>query len=294
MKLIADFWCTRAILLGCLTFTFISLNANALVQCGLPGEKLQICRACSETVSPEQRQVIQEIFGELSHRRWHSEWHEIRAWEFVSPQRRTELLATGNVPMNLAEYQMGSRLGGENFLFMHREMIKMLQAGLTKRGLDCVAPWTALPATIYDSQWPVPDAVSGVGDLQIINSVFSGVKTEERDIANYNWTGSSLNDLGYRAELGSNAMHGPLHWLYQKRPLQCKSGRDVSPTCDDLVTTWAAAVNPHFWKLHGFIDNLVAYWMTANQISEISTECKSRPGCYQWSGTWVGGMPHHQ
>lgn len=52
------------------------------------------------------------------------------------------------------------------------------------------------------------------------------------------------------------------------------------PAYDWLGDTYSSHVNPVFWKLHGWIDDCIEAWASANGIS----------GDIDWNGTWVGGM----
>ena len=58
---------------------------------------------------------------------------------------------------------------------------------------------------------------------------------------------------------------------------------DIDEKWDDPEYSWmgdfyASQVNPYFWKLHGWIDDRIEDWKTANDVTEMV-----------WNGTWIGG-----
>ena len=57
-----------------------------------------------------------------------------------------------------------------------------------------------------------------------------------------------------------------------------------------LGNPFSSAVSPAFWKLHGFVDNLVVAWLHENGYATIKDECGLDRTCYTWRSQWVGGM----
>jgi hypothetical protein len=63
-------------------------------------------------------------------------------------------------------------------------------------------------------------------------------------------------------------------------------GHTIDPLWDDprydhLADTYSSHVNPVFWSLHGWVDDRIEDWKTANGVY----------GNAFWKGTWVGKMP---
>jgi hypothetical protein len=83
----------------------------------------------------------------------------------------------------------------------------------------------------------------------------------------------------------------PLSQTFTDESILTPSKHD-DPKRDWLGNPFSAHVNPTFWKLHGWIDDVVVDWLKANDFTEISENCENRPGCYQWKSTWVGGGDH--
>jgi hypothetical protein len=57
-----------------------------------------------------------------------------------------------------------------------------------------------------------------------------------------------------------------------------------------LADPYGAAVNPVFWKIHGYVDAVIDRWLSANGFENISKDCTGIEKCYQWKGMWTG-MP---
>lgn len=60
---------------------------------------------------------------------------------------------------------------------------------------------------------------------------------------------------------------------------------------DWLADPYGAAVNPTFWKIHGYVDHVLELWLKAQGKTRVSRDCGDDTTCYAWHGTWVGEMP---
>jgi hypothetical protein len=65
-----------------------------------------------------------------------------------------------------------------------------------------------------------------------------------------------------------------------------------NPAYNWLADPYGAAVNPRFWKIHGYVDNAIMLWLRANGKKRIALECPQNDAdCHQWSGEWIGNLP---
>ena len=89
-------------------------------QCGLTGETLNICSACSETTSEDAMRVLRPVLGSKEHSAWHSKWHKIRVGqEGIDANMFAKLQSIGLVPPAVSReeffkvYGLGGALAGE-------------------------------------------------------------------------------------------------------------------------------------------------------------------------------------
>lgn len=265
-------------------------------QCGLPGERLNICSACTNATSEAQMKVLRPMVGEKSHLAWHADWHELRGTvEPLTPAAYRNAQDSGLVPraMSFEEFTSkysveGGSLAGENFLFMHRLMIKMVQLELAGNGQPCFAPWNELPASVDDASWPVPKRFAtpvakeqASMQLEAMRGLLAKLRSPTL-LKNV-----SLNRLG---QLIEPRLHLQLHGFYQSAP-RCSPEARAQGFCDDLVPVGTSPLNKHFWKIHGLVDQLIGDWLKAHGYREIAVDCGGRAACYQWQGTWIGRYP---
>ena len=185
---------------------------------------------------------------------------------------------------------------GEDFLFMHREMIKNVNAILAQvqdPQYPKVEGWEIIPRP-GDLEYPVPPAwVDGVREVksdQYFENVF--IPWEQQYTKPDYLSRVTLGQLGAELEFSiHNAMH--MRWASQPSGTRPRANptkpelidrRWDDPSYNYLGDTYSSHVNPIFWKLHGWIDNRIEGWKSANGIT----------GDIQWSGTWVGHMHGHE
>lgn len=190
---------------------------------------------------------------------------------------------------------------GEDFLFMHREMIADINRVLADVGqpdYPRVEGWKAVPRP-DDPDYPVPPPYeTGEPDL---DAYLREVKSDEFFHANFiGWEeeftdpdrlrAMSLGELGARIEF---SIHNQMHMRWSEpvaaiRPdasASSPSGIDPrwdQPSYDWLGDSYSSHVHPVFWRLHGWVDDRIEDWRRANAIA----------GPIPWKGTWEGPEAH--
>lgn len=269
--------------------------AKNYVQCGLPGEKLAICSACETKPSKEIMDFIRPFLAEKNHTEWHERWHTSRATAGeISSQAFEHRKKEGWFPQNetLEDFKKihtakNGTGAGEDFFFMHRLMLKMVQLESAAAGLPCIAPWKDVP-DLDDKEWPLPRPLADQDDHEQAENTLEGFRSalaKYRDPAKLKTL--SLNKLGAIVE---PAFHQTMHNFYRSSP-PCSEEAKNKGYCDDLVPIDTSPLNKYFWKIHGMLDLLVGDWLKANGYSEIAADCSGKKKCYQWQSSWVGKRP---
>ncbi|MFJ4082952.1 hypothetical protein ACIP2Z_28840 [Streptomyces iakyrus] len=242
----------------------------------------------------------------------HMLWHSARdSWAILTPEEREVYRDHGWEPPRQSlsapdpvtgrrsiEFENGS---GEDFLFMHREMIGTVDGILAE--LDDpqhprVEGWPTIPSP-EDTEYPVPPPFVIPGDSGTTNAI-GNAKTATAFDRIRAWESRftdpaelrllTLRRLGAGIEYGiHNQMH--LRWsaeIPSYRPGQADF--DVDPQWDDagynwLADTYSAHVNPIFWKLHGWVDARIDDWMAANELTG--------PVPWSFDPPWSGPAGHH-
>jgi hypothetical protein len=264
-------------------------------QCGLPGEKLNICSTCTNEFPEDSLRALRPMLGSKNHSDWHAKWHKVRTLQpDVEDSYFAKLQDAELVPKNISKeeffklYAQKGTLSGENFFFMHRMMIKMVQFELAMNGKPCVSPWENLPTTISDPVWPVPRKYKDLSEKAQDERMLQSLRASIAKIQSPEFLQKvTLAELGRIIEPG---FHQTLHAFY-RTSTGCTPEAKAQGFCDDLIPVETSPVNKHFWKLHGLIDQLLGHWLKANSYTEISTDCGGRGACYQWQGTWIGKYP---
>lgn len=265
-------------------------------QCGLMGETVNICGSCADDISEKAMQVLRPVLGSKEHLKWHENWHKVRALtEMPDEATYAKHQASGLLAKDMDKesffknyvYEFGGSLAGENFFYMHRMMIKMVQFELSMNNLPCIAPWEDLPSSTTDATWPVPRKTTEKDEL-----LLSKFKEQLQRYKNPTFLRQiSLSQLGKAVEM---TLHRELHAFYRGKIVQ---GQACSPEalaqgyCDDLLPNGTSPLNKYFWKIHGLVDQILGHWLLANGYEEISLQCENKSACYQWQGTWVGRYP---
>lgn len=249
------------------------------------------------------------MMAKREHRMHHWLWHEVRnGWHDYPKDVQTKLDDLGwRPPRPLMDEAGRPNLrshAGEDFLYMHRQMIADVNTVLSRVGdpdYKRIEGWTVVPPP-GDPDYPVPPAWFN----PLMASFLPRLRRIKSDTYYYKrfvyWQRLftdpaflrrvSLGKLGVLIELTiHNMMH--LRWgappgstfPYPESPTE---GETIPPEWDDprydfLVETYSSHVNPIFWKLHGWIDDRVEDWRLVNGAAKDDF----------WNGTWVGRMPDH-
>jgi hypothetical protein len=246
----------------------------------------------------------------------HEMWHFVRAvWKNPSfgAAGKGFLTQLGwALPDNRAPMDGDGRLildnaAGEDFLFMHRDMIRMTDMSLAAENEPPITRWSSVPGPM-DLETPVPPAweyndptqttEENEGMTRFLQFIKSDqyfddtMRTRAAFFENQSNLGRlSLGALGNLVEMTiHNAMH--MRWSEEPNPYRTQSifrilaGQDTYDSTWDAVSydylgdTFSSHVNPHFWYLHGWVDSLIDRWAIANEM---------QPQDIVWTGTWLGG-----
>lgn len=235
----------------------------------------------------------------------HWMFHSVRnGWSFFTPAQRTKLEDLGWKPPRPAQGGNPANPSpavdndsGEDFLYMHRQMIADVDAILAQSNeaeYPRVEGWAQIPA-LADADYPVPpgwhSGIPGLDQaLQRAKSpeAYAQLAQWERDFTDpvklKQWT---LGQLGSRLEY---SIHNQMHMRWCSEPSSMRPGAGLfdtidtqwdAPPYDWLGDTYSSHVNPMFWKLHGWIDDRIEDWKAAHNVAAI-----------EWTGTWMGPATH--
>jgi hypothetical protein len=258
-------------------------------------------------------QVVLQMVGTEHYRLHHAIWHGLRDnWvtpsdgelsenekKFVdelgwAPPRPNQKPTRGTVARREADNG-----AGEDFLFMHRQMILKVQETLKNAGLQPIASWASLPSPNRDSRnadgfsvppaWDAGQGDAGFKGLATIKSDEywnSRMTFLERQFKNASYVATlSLDQLGAKIEwLIHNLMH--IRWCSQQtdpespttpipsgRPTTDRSQKWIRVQSngndfyyDDLNDTFSSHVHPIFWRLHGWVDDRIEDWFRAHEL----------------------------
>jgi hypothetical protein len=270
-----------------------------------------VCTSFSDTVTDAQQAVINSVIAARSHRLQHALWHATRSG--LTDDEKTHVIGAfgpswGEVhdlcPEPTADpSDHGYNPAGEDFLFMHRQMVTMLRAQFIANHLPCISGWTHVPTT---TEWALPDSdTSGPKS----DAALAQLTTWDSTFQNPKWLKSiSLSQLGWALEF---TIHNNLHMRYATTnppagfPGVAQTGGAPIPYDGNFPADWqydkpaynwladpyGAAVNPTFWKIHGYVDHLIDLWLSANGYQSVAIDCQGAKSCYQWKGTWTGEIP---
>ena len=259
---------------------------------------------------PKLPKPVIDSMADRAHRMHHFLWHEVRnGWLSFSPDERKRIAALGWEPprparrtnANGASEPVLDNFSGEDFLYMHRNMISDVDRELAKiadKSYPKVEGWPKPPGPA-DKDWPVPAAYS-LGDAGT-DAYIKDCKSKEfysgemaQWIQAYTDPATlkrmSLGELGSRLEF---TIHNRMHMRWSRKPARVRPDVDPEaaevidkrwdvPSYDWLGDTYSSHVNPVFWKLHGWVNQCVDLWMKAHGVQ----------GPVPWKGTWVGPDMH--
>jgi hypothetical protein len=248
------------------------------------------------------KQVI-DLMASRAHRIHHYVWHQVRnAWHRYPDDVKDAITRLGWNPPRPAFYE-GDVLAldnksGEDFLYMHRQMIAQVNGVLQRVGdpnYAQVEGWKSLPKP-SDREFEVPNAWDS-GD-PVFDERFQRVKSAEFFDVMFNWevyyrSPDNLRrlSLGQLGSLIEFTIHNNSHVRWCARPPGQRPNPDPAdpdaiakewddPSYDFLGDTYSSHVNPAFWYLHGWVDECIDHWQRARGLAKID-----------WTGMWVGKLP---
>ncbi|MFG1702627.1 hypothetical protein ACFLIM_05485 [Nonomuraea sp. M3C6] len=250
--------------------------------------------------------LVIEAMADRAVRLHHMLWHASRdRWERLTEAERKVFRDHGWEPPrpsltadSQVEFGNGS---GEDFLFMHREMIRTVNEILAELA-DPLHPrvvgWPAIPAA-EDEQFPVPPPFTVPGSVATTDAIQRAKSAEtlerlrEREAQVTDpvvLRGMTLGRLGAFIEF---RIHNTLHMRWAAEMPGYRPGGssfDVDPrwdvpSYDWLADTYSSHVNPIFWRLHGWVDARIDDWMRANEVTG--------PVPWSFDPPWTGPGDHH-
>lgn len=260
-------------------------------QCGLSGEDFRLCRRCEGKVTADSMDAVRPMLSRFEHRSWIHRWHTEFAKEQVKIKPsdfRTER-SMGHVRAKEEIDEFERRMDanwGESFLFAHRQVQKMMQLEMTVQGKPCFGARQDWP-----KRWDDPDFLSPMGEAaqKKLDQVNEGFRVLDAPGALHK-DNLSLNQLGQRLAM----IKSELLQIYadpKSTTKNCQGDELSSGTCDDLLSTKSAHVNPRYWEIQSYLDSFVGKWLRANGYEEISLNCRGRSRCYEWQGSYTASYP---
>lgn len=259
------------------------------------------CKSFSNGLSTQQINLYKSYMATQNHRFSHIMWHGFQnAYHALTADQKSLLLQIDSRFKPRAPYRDANgatitlakdNSGGEDFLFMHRQMVMQTRSMYYMANLPCLASWKTTPPA-NDSVWPVPPGNNSTKSA----STYQHMKNlEKKFFRNRAWLKRrSLSQVGYAL---SFSIHGIFHFRFNDQNKERSFGTRPALTLDNLDTfakwdspnydllwdTYSSAVNPHFWKLHGFVDETINEWLIANGKTSIALNCTGKgSACYQW------------
>lgn len=272
------------------------------------------------TPTPPMSRAVIAMWASEATRLHHFLWHQLRnVWlhPSLTDSDKVELINTlgqeWEPPRPSLNYDsQGRRRGaiennnsGEDFLYMHRQMIKRTNGKLRAIGDTAygqVKGWERIPRP-GNTDYPVPPVYETGNDR--FNASLARVKSDEYFNDEFIPREAKFTDpqelsqvtLGQLGALVEFTVHNWMHMRWSSsnvigiRPDGELDGRDIDsqwndPKYDWLGDTYSSHVHEHFWKLHGWVDDRINDWALANPDELVD-------GKPNWKGTWVGKMPNH-
>lgn len=296
----------------CLVGSVMRVKDHGKAKAGVTASVVAVQRAFVEPRDIPGVALLPSTLSMLSskwHRLWHATWHTVRGiWHDLTPeaQKAIEDLGWGlarppfrPLPPGGLDLETGA---GEDFLFMHRWMIKMVRDDYAKAGVTPPQSWKAvpLPATAQASFVQDKDSAGNVIFKRDVTSSGNMVppadewaKTQEFfSTVMRSWerqftskaTLASLS-LGALGNLIEFTIHNSMHNRWSTpardpdtgeivldpetgdpgRPTFDFSDRWDNPKYDYLGEFYSSHVNPVFWRLHGWVDDRIDDWFAVQE-----------------------------
>jgi hypothetical protein len=283
-------------------------------------------------VIPLPKELL-EILASRHYRLHHCVWHSVRDnwgdptkiseadkeeirqlnWEPPRPNQLPTRGKTGN-----REPDNGA---GEDFLYMHRQMILEVRNLLNENSLPSIESWKSIPAPNRDSDnrdgfsiFPVWDRQLGEADTKGLGMI----KSDEYWYSRMSFLERKFKDSSYLATLSLDQLGAKIEWLihnlmhirWSSLPNDPETGnklpggrseKDINEKWvrfesngqiiyyDDLNDTLSSHVHPIFWRLHGWVDDRINDWFAAHEEVNSSEVVSKEIGGVPWfaKGKWV-------
>ncbi|MFD2207657.1 hypothetical protein [Kiloniella antarctica] len=229
---------------------------------------------CSDIPTPVKSMMAS------SNMRWrHRYWHLVKNANFVNdPANASLVLALADIGWTAS--LTGQPGSGLDFLFMHRMMIKNIDAMLANAN-DAAWPkvvgWSQIPSGANDVDWPEPeienldDPTQWPAEFSISLAAISNARSEavvaqnleyERILRSTEFLQRDDISLDVYGDVLESSVHNWMHMRFADHPPA--DFNDESIDNDWLGAPFSSHVNSYFWKLHGWIDDCIGLWETAN------------------------------
>lgn len=253
------------------------------------------------------------------HRLHHAVWHSVRGMWFDLPQAKKQAIrALGWQPGHHLErpaVRNGAPIvdngSGEDFLYMHRQMIAAVQAIYQAAGKQPIRSWGGLPLPGGDPAlgFDVPPNWSQADEstrrrLDVLKSdtyFWTSMRAADRGFKSAAYLSTlSLGALGATLEYN---VHNDMHMRWSSVPkdpatgLPLPGGRAstdfdpkwLDPDYDFLGEFYSSHVNPVFWRLHGWVDDRIEDWFAAHETAHPGEVERADVNGIPWfkPGRWV-------
>lgn len=230
-------------------------------------------------LSDRQIAVVRATFSPLHHRRAHQAWHQVRdIWDDPQYTWFRNYVSSNYPDLTLSPKHSGgaseiadpTNLKGVDFLWMHGNMVRELNDRLKEQGLPPFVGWKVLPrpgSTLF------PMGAGNEANWSLLEE-WEAVLQEDEMVQSI----GTLNRYGFYLEI---TIHNQMHISYSQArrynfeispfddfsaiPSSVLDTLQYDPQNPDAVEDYlgnslGSAVNPVFWKLHGWIeDRLLDY-----------------------------------
>lgn len=288
-------------------------------------ESIASTAADQEGAQPGNDQQWITEFAKRHHRLHHVLWHSLRhRWPLLSETQKTTIQRLGWAPPRVAvEYtnRVSSRPAisngsGEDFLFMHREMIDLYRKHGGRANNDWVVP--PQPGTAGGTPppaWKIPERLA-------FDRRMRALKGDGHYWSRMLWWDREFKDptrlrtltLGELGSLLEYSIHNDMHMRWASQPRDPQTGAllttgrpsgDISVKWDDpkydyLGEFYSSHVHPDFWRLHGWVDARINDWFAAHLAAGNQVRRRELNGVRWFEGApwvfvktpWSSG-PHH-
>lgn len=267
----------------------------------------------SRTVIPIPESVL-SMLASRHHRLHHYVWHTLRNnWNdetTITPAMKQEIRKLGWEPPRPVLSATGDPLfgngSGEDFLYMHRQMVIEVNNGVKAAKKDPIAPWTTIPGpeplviepdyTDATPSFTTPGNPRGFSvpapwfpSDKALSQRLMALKTSDFYWSRMRWWDREYKDPEYLStltlgELGTLlewTVHNDMHMRWASAPRDPRTGQIIpdgrqdwdidkawdNPVYDHLGEQYSSHVNPVFWRLHGWVDNRIDDWFAAHEAA---------------------------